>query len=962
MTRRASGIAAVLILVAAWCGAAPVEVIDPAETNKRLSKATVTTDAKVGKGAWVLTPPAGKTSFLQVDIHDGSVDLGKYAGLAFWWKAEGDGLRGLTVKTRYPTMLEGRQYVLPVWTVGKASLPREWSAATVMFSRNAGMQEGDPCKTPSIEFRIQVEAGANVKVYIDHLVGLSGAFELVAGRPRFENGAWSTLVSLKSEATGDLDLVVGVGDKEVRRLALAAGKEDAFELPLPLGSDALEGLKPLESVAVDVWARMGDAEITRVSRALHVYKPIPLPPRPRLLVDAAQVAEIKERIAKYDWAKARWKHEKNKADYALKNVLDVPPGGGGQISHFYANPKTGGRLTLGKKIGKYRWEHVDEKTGEVFKGDPSSEKTDFDLVGIHKEHWRNSWQAKNLAFVYQISGDKRYAEKAREILLAYGRKYLSFPQDRYGKGKTHGVGRATANYLTESSWVIEMAGAIDMIWDVLSEDERRLLADGMLYPALRDSIRPVRCYVHNIQCWKNSAKIYVGLLYEDPELIHSALHDPEEGYWTQLEKGILPGGVWYEGSWDYHFYTMAAMEPLTEAARHCGIDLYVDAFKEMYLAPTRFAMPDMRLPNFNDAGLINLKNSGYRYFLAAARWPGEAAFEGMTAYGTEDAWERLLYGTAPTLPEKKGLPFATTNHEGAGYATLVRGEGEDATWLTLKYSPPAGYHDHPDRSHFILYARGQLVATDPGSVAYGMDIQRDWYNTTLSHNTLMVDEKPQIKAAGKCLAFGSSRGVDYTMLDDHEAIKDVQFVRTAALMSKDLIVFIDQVRSDKERVLDFAYHQAGEWVKLPPGKEGKPPAKVPYSYLRDTTQRDVTGGMVASTRVADGFEPVIAVAAGDPTVAITGTGPGTGGALSQVPCLILRRSEKETVLAWAIALDGKAPKLTIQPVRSADGKALPTAQVVAVRVEVNGKTTTLVANPDALALRGNGKARVAVVE
>ena len=948
--------------VAVWALAAPVRVLDPAETNARFPKAQVTTDAREGKGAWVVTLPPGKTSFLQVNIRDGSIDLSKYPGLAFWWKVEGEGLKSLSVKTRHPSMSEGRQYVLPVWRAGKSPAPTEWTAATVMFSRNSGMQ-GNPSPTSSLEFRVQVNKGADLKLYIDQLVGLPGAFDLTTDRVRFEGGEGSVGVGLKSEATEDLDLLVGVGDKETKRLALGAGKDMALDLPLPLSANALKDLKPLERISLKVWVQIGDAEITRATRLVHAYKPIPLPPRPRLMVDAAQVAEMKERIERYDWAKSRWENLKKSADAALKRELDVPPGGGGQASHYYANPKTGGRLTIGKKIGKYQWEHVDKKTGEVFTGDPSSEKTDFDLVAIHKEHSRNSWRARSLAIAYQISGDKRYAEKAREIVVAYGRKYKTFPQDRYGTGKTHGVGRATANYLTESSWVITMAGVIDMIWDVLSEDERRMLADDMLYVALRDSIRPVRCGVHNIQCWKNSAKIYVGLLYEDPELIYSALHDPVEGYWRQLEKGVLPGGVWYEGSWGYHFYTMMALVPLTEAARHCGIDLYADPLKEMFLAPTRFAMPDMRLPNFNDAGLMDLKKSGNRYFVANARWPELEEFKSMTAYGKKDAWERLLDGTAATLPEKKGLPFATANHKGAGYATLVRGEGADATWLTLKYSPSSGYHDHPDRNHFILYARGQLVAIDTGSVSYGMDIQRDWYKTTLSHNTLTVDEKSQLRKDGKFVAFGSEKGVDYAMVDDNEAIPEVRFVRTVALVDKDLIVFIDQVRADAKHTLDFAYHQAGEWVKLPAGNPARPPQEGPYTYLRDPTQREATKGLTVSTRVADGFEPSVTVAPGDvATYALTSTGPGIGSATSQVPCLILRREAQNTVLAWAIALDGQAPELRVEPVRAKGGQAVETSQAAALRVEWHGKKMTLVANPDGLDLEGSGKAAFVVGE
>jgi hypothetical protein len=441
----------------------------------------------------------------------------------------------------------------------------------------------------------------------------------------------------------------------------------------------------------------------------------------------------------------------------------------------------------------------------------------------------------------------------------------------------------------------------------------------------------VRCYVHNIQCWKNSAVGLVGLLYDDPELIHNALHDPAEGYWQQIEKGILPGGIWYEGSWGYHFYTMSALVPLTEACRHCGIDLYVDRLKEMYLAPTRFAMPDQQLPSFNDSGLTDLTKFGHRYELAAARWdePGFRARLSSTARETREA---LLYGiSAAAAP--LDLAVRSANHEGAGYAILARGKGKDATWLCLKYSPAAGYHDHPDRLGFILYARGRVVAPDPGTLAYGLALQRDWYKTTLSHSTLAVDQTSQQNAPGKCLAFGAEQGVNYAMLDAGDAIPGVRFVRTAALVDENLIVFVDQVRCDRERRLDFAYHQDGTWGDLPSGQPWTASGTGPYAHLTNATTRDATQGLTATTRLDASWTSAVTVAGGVPTEAITGTGPGLGGAHVQVPCLVLRRRAQETGLAWAVALDGQAPTLAWM---DAGGK--PRSEEARVRISAPGRT------------------------
>jgi len=71
------------------------------------------------------------------------------------------------------------------------------------------------------------------------------------------------------------------------------------------------------------------------------FRPVPLPPHPRLMVDAARVEAIKKRIEAHDWAKARWAVEKKAADKALEKEIVLPPRGG-TSAHYFANPKTGG--------------------------------------------------------------------------------------------------------------------------------------------------------------------------------------------------------------------------------------------------------------------------------------------------------------------------------------------------------------------------------------------------------------------------------------------------------------------------------------------------------------------------------------------------------------------------------------------------------------------------------------------
>src|SRR5213078_3500675 len=207
----------------------------------------------------------------------------------------------------------------------------------------------------------------------------------------------------------------------------------------------------------------------------------------------------------------------------------------------------------------------------------------YDDVYIMHRHQEIADAARDMALAYRMTGEKRYAEKVREILLGYAQRYLTYELHN-NKGKPElGGGRVASQTLTEATWLIKVTQAADLVWDTLSSDERETLRMKLFYPAAVDVIQKHHMPIHNIQCWKNSAVGLVGFLYGDQDLINDAI-DGDVGFRQQLEKGVTADGMWHEGSWGYHFYTISALMPLTEAARIAGTDLFNDKLKSMFTA------------------------------------------------------------------------------------------------------------------------------------------------------------------------------------------------------------------------------------------------------------------------------------------------------------------------------------------------------------------------------------------
>jgi len=669
-----------------------------------------------------------------------------------------------------------------------------------------------------------------------------------------------------------------------------------------------------------------------------------LPEHPMLLFSRKGIAELKERINRYDWAKAQWEALKRRADAALNEPINLPPRGGNWW-HYYACPKHGASLRTGKQIGEWQWEHICPVDNEVIQSDPTKPERDYDGVVIMGVHSRFANLVRDLGVVYQVTGDRRYAEKAKAILLAYADRYLSYPlHDIRGKPSVGG-GRVGPQTLDESTWLIPMAQGADLIWETLTDAERETLARKLFLPAAKEVILPHKMGVHNIQCWKNSAAGLVGFLLGDKQLIWEAIENPERGYWTQMRKGVSEDGVWWEGAWGYHFYTLSALWHLTEAARNCGIDLYGDELKRMFDAPFKFMMPNWRLPAFNDSTEVALLTEiGFARFgitqpiyeLAYARYR-EPLYAALLSRGERRSDFALWFGVGE-LPQPQPIRWRSANYPASGYAILARGEGEQATWLCLKYGPHGGGHGHPDKLNFVLYARGQVLALDPGITRYGVPLHSGWYKTTLAHNTLVVDETNQKPAEGKCLSFGTEGGVDFVVADAGDIYDGVRFRRAIALLNENAIVVIDNVRCDKERLLDVALHLRGQWSNLPEGEKWTPPNKDGYRYLTEATIRRVSGLTTIVVDPRPDWRVAVTLIADAPVDLVTALGVGSHAA-DRVPMVMVRRQAKDLTLVWCVSLDGHP----IQAVWAPDATKRPAETTVQVKLP-DGQRLTLIAD------------------
>lgn len=594
-----------------------------------------------------------------------------------------------------------------------------------------------------------------------------------------------------------------------------------------------------------------------------------LPPHPRLLATAAELAKARERARSTEWGKGYVAGLLKRCDEALAKPIALPDRGG-QWPHWYACPKHGARL---KTEGPTK--HVCPVDGEVFTGYPYD---DVLLLTTHNEYAN---LVRDLGLAWQLTGKADYGQKAKAILLAYAAKYPGYAyHDKDGKQGTGG-GKVGPQTLDEAVWLIPVAQGADLIWDTLSESEWETLKTALFSPAAQ-VIRQHKLGVHNIQCWKNSAVGLVGLLYGDKALLAEAIDDPERGLQRQLAEGITDDGPWYEGAWSYHFYTMSALAPLAEAAHHAGLPIYTgplgERYKKLYLAPLTMALPNGQLPAFNDSNAASALGN-VLYETALARFGDPALARPLVGNGRRTL-PALLAGEA--LPVTKAEALQSENFAASGYAYL-RAPG--AT-LILKYGPHGGGHGHPDKLNVVFHTEGKTLLDDPGTSAYGVPAHLGWYKTSVAHNTLVIDETNQKATTGKLLALKTGEGWSAALAEVEGVYPGVTFARAALLLGSSTAVFVDFIRTAtrETHTYDLALHPSFDpkaWLQ-PEGSSVAPSSRPGYSYLRQLMERP----SFMAHRDPSGYQLQVAPLGAAPRY-LVGTGMGKSSE-DRVPILLLR--------------------------------------------------------------------------
>lgn len=477
----------------------------------------------------------------------------------------------------------------------------------------------------------------------------------------------------------------------------------------------------------------------------------------------------------------------------------------------------------------------------------------------HEQHKLN-YRAMYLAGdIYRITGDEKYRDFVRDMLLEYAALYPALG-DHPAKANQN-VGRLFWQVLNDAMWLVHSIQAYDSIRDTLTDEQRDLIDNQLFRKAAHflsvDSERTFNL-IHNHATWATAGVGMTGYVLGDQHLVDIALKGSDKsgktGFLRQTEMLFSPDGYYAEGPYYQRFALLPFMvfanainknEPERKIFEHRDGILLKALRVTIQLSYAGQFFP------FNDAlrekGLKTAElYEGIAVAYAETRDPGLlsiAEWQGRTVLSQTGQM------VAADIAAGKAKPFQFTSmllRDGPqgdqGAVAIMRTKADnrdsmDGQALITKNSSQGMGHGHFDKLSWQFYDNGYEVVTDYGAARF-LNIEakeggrylpenESWAKQTIAHNTLVVDQQSNFGGdpdladtlAPTQIAYIQRDGLQLSSGSIDSAFPGVAMTRTMGLVTMPGLehpIVIDLLRasSDSERQYDLPIHYQGHIMRV----------------------------------------------------------------------------------------------------------------------------------------------------
>lgn len=566
-----------------------------------------------------------------------------------------------------------------------------------------------------------------------------------------------------------------------------------------------------------------------------------------------EIEKIRKKAAKEPWSHAV-EELKASAGRWQERPLRVPKTGIGNWTLYYYCPDCSVQLAFDEEKEK---EHRCLVCGQIFRGEP------YDGAWWGFMHMENYNTAFRLGQLYLLTGEAAYGRKAVDILKEYSRYYETY--EVHGDIPYNGPGKACAQTLDEAILLRTFAMTCDLVGDLMDGQERKEIEEHLFKPGAYFLLDHRHRQIHNHEVIISSAIAVLGLLLGREEFVRQAVYEPY-GLIYQLEHGMLEEGMWFEGSFGYHFFALTSFFAYEKFALHTKhSQIHHPNYKKMMEVLPPYLLPDGQIPMLNDTTYGHNESSLYLYEFAYREMKSPAMLQLLKLLYRKqerDNLEALLYGAdeAELSGSRAWEPESDSFHTPVGTCGHTVLRGKQGRYLLFKHDTYGGEHDHYDRLGISYQAYGKPIAADLGTTGYGAVMHYDYYKNTGAHNTVMIGGENQAPAACELTRYEVVDGITYVeavcdwtapyeMPDsftivqwNEEAYQTVKMTRKLA-WTKDWFAELFYMEGvEAPFTTDWVMHIGGSRQG---GSTGEPvedfSGEKPFSYLKQVTREKVCG-------------------------------------------------------------------------------------------------------------------------
>lgn len=405
-----------------------------------------------------------------------------------------------------------------------------------------------------------------------------------------------------------------------------------------------------------------------------------------------------------------------------------------------------------------------------------------------------------LAMAYSLTGDARYAEKARGILLAliHWAKWQEYDKP--------------TNNLSLPHFTMGAAIAYDELHDQLAEAERAEVRQAIL----RLGLRPMSSWLdqrldHNIAVLMNAGMMLGALAIADEIPFAAKYYDRSRDglawYIGQREESAATEGLVYLS---YAFNTI--LKVAAAARRAVGDDSLlqspylsgdlIDLFLYLWAGAGGYAnLADARHEHDANILMLQLVNE---FADPRAAWLVQQA-----ADDPRQLFPHLQRDVAVPPLDQLDLP-RSRHFQRIDWVALRSGWGDKDTLLAFIASPSESGHTHFDQNHFILNVAGDWLITDPGYQNYTPGPEHEFTNGTIGHNALLVNGEGQsVRGHGRIVRASLGDGLDVVCGDATAAYEGrlQRWHRHIVYVKPDYVLIFDEIiPADSADCISLLFH------------------------------------------------------------------------------------------------------------------------------------------------------------